>query len=65
MEEINVKTWAKQIREIKINELKRDINDLKECIRLTTSEYAEPVVYIKVCKDKIEILNDKLEILLK
>lgn len=61
----DIRTWAKQIRENKIVELKESIDIYEKIIEGKTKEYANPERYKKIVIHEIDKLKEKLEILSK
>jgi predicted nuclease with TOPRIM domain len=63
-EYVDIRAWAEQIREMKINELKESVSIYEEIIEKEAEKYADSERYKKIVNHEIDILKQKLDYLI-
>jgi hypothetical protein len=61
-EDVDIRAWAQDIRLVKTRELENLLNEFKEILK-DMNEFFYPTGYKTYCADKIQYLQEKLDIL--
>jgi hypothetical protein len=64
-EDVSICDWADQIRQMKIDELRENINMYKNMSETEAEKYGNPERYKKIIGDEINFLESKIKILEK
>jgi hypothetical protein len=62
-EQVDIRKWAQDIREMKICELQKTITEYKEILKSEATNYSTPERYISIIQGEIDNLKARIEIL--
>jgi hypothetical protein len=62
-ENVSIESWAQNIRQIKINELRQDVIIHEKIMMINANQYDDPERYKKIIQGEIDLLKEKIHIL--